>query len=163
MNVWGRECIDLEKNCHWKEDSQGLHVKPTAFPGLLFPGEPHRCQGWHWVVPWLGMGMLRGPVPNKCVLGGQCRRRIPDSDSAAQLFLPRAIASTGETRLDQVQGFKQPLRFSLFHLKQALVQVNVLTSEHLCEARPLWVNLEYTKPKDAMPEGEECSVWKDVL
>ena len=109
------------------------------------------------------MGMLKGPVPNKFVLGGQRRRKIPDSDSAAQLFHPRAIASTGQTRLDQVQGFGQPLGFSLFHLKQALVQVNVPSSEQLCEARPLCVNLEYPEPKDAMPEGEGCSVWKDDL
>ena len=146
-----------------RKDSQGVHAKPAILPGLFLPGQPHRGQSCHWAVSWLAMGMLRGPVPNKLVLGQQLRRRIPDSDSAAHLPLRRAIASTGETRLDQVQGFKQPLRFSLFHLKQALVQVNVPSSEQLCETRPLCVNLEYPEPKDAMPEGEGSSVWKDDL
>ncbi|XP_053786432.1 ral guanine nucleotide dissociation stimulator [Desmodus rotundus] len=64
----------------------------------------------------------------------------------------RAIASARETWADQVQVFSQPLHFPFFHLKHALVQVNFPTSQQLCEAQLLWVNLEYPQPKDAMPE-----------
>ena len=146
-----------------RKDSQGVHAKPAILPGLFLPGQPHRGQSCHWAVSWLAMGMLRGPVPNKFVLGQQLRRRISDSDSAAHLPLHRAIASARDTWADQVQVFSQPLHFPLFHLKHALVQVNFPTSQQLCEAQLLWVNLEYTKPKDAMPEGEECSVWNCLL
>ena len=163
MKGWGRQCIDLEKNCHWKEETQGLHAKPASLPCQLLPGQSHRGQGCHWAVPWLAMGMLRGPVPNKFVLGQQLRRRISDSDSSAHLPLHRAIASARETWADQVQVFSQPLHFPFFHLKHALVQVNFPTSQQLCEAQLLWVNLEYPQPKDAMPEGEGSAVCKDDL
>ena len=146
-----------------RKDSQGVHAKPAILPGLFLPGQPHRGQSCHWAVSWLAMGMLRGPVPNKLVLGQQLRRRIPDSDSAAHLPLRRAIASTGGTWLDQVQWFRQSLYFPLFCLKQTLVQVNFPTSQQICKSQLLWVNLEYPQPKDVMPEGEGSSVWKDDL
>ena len=40
-----REEMSLER-----KDSQGLHAKPAALPGLL-PGKPHRGQGWHRAIP----------------------------------------------------------------------------------------------------------------
>lgn len=77
--------------------------------------------------------------------------------------LPRALVSTLGTWPDQVQEFGKPLRFSLFHLKQALVQVNITNSEQLREAHLLCVDLEYPEPHDAIPEGEGTAAWEDDL
>lgn len=127
------------------------------------PWTAHKRQGWPWGGPWLDMGMQRGVVPRSVALGGQLRRRIPDSDCAAQLPLPRTIASPEGAWLDQVQEFNQPLHLSWFHLKQDLVSFNFADSQQLWEAQVLGVNLEYPAPQGASPEGEETALWEDAL
>ena len=64
------------------------------------------------------------------------------------------MVSTVGTSLDRVQEFGKPLCFSLLHLKQALGQVTITTSEQLGEAHLLCVDLEYPEPQFATPEGE---------
>ena len=73
------------------------------------------------------------------------------------------MASTVGTWPDQMQGFGEPLHLSLFLCKQALVKFNIPTSQHLCQAHFLCVDLEYPGPQNVTPEGEGTAMWEDDL
>ena len=113
--------------------------------------------------PLVAHGHAQWPCPKQGSLGGQNRRRIPDSDSAAQLPLPRAIAFTVGAWPDQDQGLGLPLRLRLFCLKLALEQVSFPTSQQLCQAHRLWILLENLETTVESLEGEETLVWEDDL
>lgn len=106
----------------------------------------------------MGGGRHKGLVPNKGALGGQCVSKDQDSDSAAYLPLPRAIASTVRSWPDQVQGFGRALRFPWFQLKQASVQANFPAPHHADHNHLLWMELEHLEPTQAMLKGEENAV-----
>ena len=70
MKGWGRQCVDIERKSHWKEKNHRVSLlNPLHFHACSSQNRHTGGKGWHWAVPWLGMGMHKVPIPDKIALG----------------------------------------------------------------------------------------------
>ncbi|KAF6100046.1 hypothetical protein HJG60_011748 [Phyllostomus discolor] len=141
MKGWVGSVQDPEKVYNCIKTLIGCSCLAWSFARPAISRSATKGSGLALGCPQLVHGQAQWCCPKQGSLGGD-NRRIPDSDSAAQLPLPSTIACIVGTSPDQVQGLGLPLHFHFFWLKLALVQVSFLTSQQLCQAHLLWVILE---------------------